>query len=106
MKQWLGPLFFALLLASGAGWLLSVSAEARDVSLQAARALFGFVSSPFILEATVACVGLLIVLSLNEFRRRKDEQDEWVVMEKDELPEAAKLADDAVVAAPASQHDL
>ena len=95
MKRWLGPLFFALLLAVGAGWLLSTSAEARDVSIHALRALFGFVSSPFILEATVCCVGLLIVLTLNEYRRRKDEADEWVVMEREQREESAKLSDEA-----------
>jgi hypothetical protein len=95
MNRWLGPLLFTLLLVGGAGWVLRTSAEARDVSLQALRALFGFVSSPFILEATVASVGLLTVLTLNEYRRKKEEADEWVVMEREQTAESAKNSDDA-----------
>jgi hypothetical protein len=84
MKRWLIPLLFTAALAAAAIWALRESAELRDVSLQAARALFGFCTTPFILEATVACGGLLIVLTLNEYRRKKSESDEWVTMEVDE----------------------
>jgi hypothetical protein len=82
--RWLGTILFSLALVSGALWILVTQIEARDVTFQALRALFGFFTSPFILEASVGCIGLLTVLTINEYRRKKDEADEWVTLQVEE----------------------
>jgi hypothetical protein len=84
MKRWVAPCLFGFILCGAAVVVLVQSAEAREVSLQAARALFGFFTTPFILEATVALMGLITVLTINEYRRKKEEVDEWVVMPKED----------------------
>lgn len=85
MKRLLGPLLFTLPLVMGAGWLLSRSAEAREVTGEAFWALFGFFTTPFVLETSVAVVGLITVLTYNQWRQEKDGA-EWVEME---VPDAA-----------------
>ncbi len=62
--------------------LLLQNATAREVSLQAAAYLFGFVTTPFILEATLALLGLLAVMTYNQWRVSK-EGDGWVVLPED-----------------------
>jgi len=45
--------------------------------------MFGLLSTPFILEGTVAFVGLVAVMTYNQWRVTQD--DGWVIMEvKDE----------------------
>ena len=60
--------------------LLCLSSEARDVGAEAAGLVFTFFSTPFILETSVAVIGLILVLVVNQRRLEKD-KDEWVEME-------------------------
>lgn len=55
------------------------SPTAREVVWQAFTNLFGFFSTPFILEATVAVLGLIAVISYNQWRISRD-GDGWVVL--------------------------
>ncbi len=53
--------------------------ESRDILLTAVMNVFGFFSTPFILETSVALIGLCVVLTLNRWRLLK-EGDGWVYM--------------------------
>jgi hypothetical protein len=85
MKRLLGPLLIFLTFAAGIGFLLSRSAEAREVTSSALSTLFGIVTTPFVLETTVALTGLVVVLTYNQWRLQK-EGDEWVEMEVPNKP--------------------
>ena len=47
------------------------------------RFIAGLISTPFIMEATIAIVSLFIVLTLNAYRREK-EGDDYMTIEVDE----------------------
>lgn len=87
MKALISPRLLAkaagvlVLLALGIALVLQ-NATAREVALQAAANLFGFVTTPFILEATVALFGLIAVMTYNQWRLGK-EGDGWVVLPED-----------------------
>ena len=55
---------------------------AREITLQGAANLFGFVTTPFILEATLALLGLVAVMTYNQWRIHK-EGDGWVILPED-----------------------
>ena len=67
------------------------SADARQVANEAVTLVFTFFTTPFILEPTVAIVGLMTVLVINQ-RRQDREQDEWVEMEVPAKPAPAAEA--------------
>jgi hypothetical protein len=90
MTRWVIPSLLILLLCCGCVLALAQNAEASELVMQAARAMFVFLTTPFILEATVASAGLITVLTLNEYRRKKDAVDEWVIMPKEEKPQEAE----------------
>jgi hypothetical protein len=77
-----------------AGLAIRSQPTAREVVWQGFANLFGFFTTPFILEATVAVLGLIAVMTYNQWRISK-EGDGWVY-----LPEPGaddKPADPAVV---------
>ena len=59
--------------------LFVTSATAREVAFETFRTLFGIFSTPFILEATVALIGIFIVLAIARWRVEK-EGDGWVYL--------------------------
>jgi hypothetical protein len=60
---------------------------AREVVGDAFAGLFGFFTTPFILEISVALIGLITVVSYNQWRLSQ-EGDGWVTLpESDESPE-------------------
>ncbi|RBP47389.1 hypothetical protein DES53_101186 [Roseimicrobium gellanilyticum] len=66
----------------GVGALAAVlvfSEAAREVAFTTMRSLFGIVTTPFLLESTVALLALFIVLAINKHRLDK-EGDGWVYM--------------------------
>ncbi len=63
------------------------SPTASEVVWQAAANFFGLVTTPFILEATVALLGLTAVMTYNQWRISK-EGDGWVVLPEDEKKNA------------------
>jgi len=65
--------------------------EIGEVARQGVAYLFTFLTTPFVLEATTALIGLLVVFAING-RRIAREGDGWVVMEVkvDDAPAAAE----------------
>lgn len=59
--------------------VLLFSPSAREVVGDTVRLLFAIFTTPFILESTVALLGLFIVLAINK-RRLEKEGDGWVYM--------------------------
>jgi hypothetical protein len=61
---------------------------AREVVGEAFAGLFGFFTTPFILEASVALLGLITVVTYNQWRINRD-GDGWVTLEETD-PQSAK----------------
>jgi hypothetical protein len=61
---------------------------ARELIAKSIMTLAGWLATPFVLESSTAILGLVIVLTYNEWRRRQD-GPEWVEME---VKETAALA--------------
>jgi hypothetical protein len=62
--------------------LVRRSPTAREVVWTGVTNLFGFFTTPFVLEASLAVFGLLAVVTWNEWRRQQD-GDEWVYLPAD-----------------------
>ncbi|MDZ4287360.1 MAG: hypothetical protein U0984_05350 [Prosthecobacter sp.] len=90
---WLPPLLFIAAIVAGLVTACYASETAREVLAKAVMNIVGAVSTPFILEATVAVVGLCVVLAFNQWRLHK-EGDGWVYLAQTE-PDAASLAEGA-----------
>lgn len=71
---------------AGYAVLLMFNPTAREVSRETAQVLFSIFSTPFILEATFALIGIFIVLGINHWRLGK-EGDGWVYMATQENDE-------------------
>lgn len=69
------------------GWLMRTNQVANEVITGALGLLASIFTTPFILEASLALMGLVIVLTYNQYRRDCDDKDEWVLMPKTEAPE-------------------
>lgn len=69
------------------GALLALNATAREVVTETTRMLFAIVTTPFILEGTVAILGVFVVLGINHWRMSK-EGDGWVYLATQE-PDAS-----------------
>lgn len=80
MRRLIGPTFFTLVFLGIVIGVLSVSTEAQEVAGEAFWNIFRFFTTPFILELSVAVMGLLIVMTYNQWKRSKD-APEWVEME-------------------------
>jgi hypothetical protein len=89
-RPWIGPLVLVLLGLAGAGWLLWSNAEAREIAVESAFLLFTVLTTPFVLETSVALFGLAAVITYNQWRLSR-EGDEWVEMEV-RTPEESKEA--------------
>ena len=90
MKALLTPkrLLQALLIVIGIiGITLAVrqNPTAREVVRDAFAGLFGFFTTPFILEASVAIGGLIAVVTYNQWRINR-EGDGWVTLSDPEPP--------------------
>jgi len=77
---WVEPLVWSLVFVAGIAIAAVVNESAREVILQGVGYLFTFFSTPFVLEASVAFIGLCVVFIINS-RRIEKEGDGWVVME-------------------------
>ncbi|MDZ4401999.1 hypothetical protein [Prosthecobacter sp.] len=77
---WLESLLWSAVIAVAVGIAAYVSETAREVMMQGLAYLFAFMTTPFILEATAAFVGLCVVIAINN-RRLEREGDGWVEME-------------------------
>lgn len=56
---------------------------ARELLAKSAMTIVGWLSTPFILESSAAIVGIVVVLTYNEWRSRND-GPEWVEMHVEE----------------------
>lgn len=83
---WLEPLVWSLVMVALFITAACLSAEVREVLLQGAAYLFTFFSTPFVLEASTAFIGLCVVMIINN-RRIAKEGDGWVVMEVRKEPD-------------------
>jgi hypothetical protein len=80
IRRHLGSLIWIVIVMTTIGVVLKNNATAREIAGEGFAILFGFFTTPFILESSTAVVGLLILLQWNQWQRRKD-GDEWVEME-------------------------
>ena len=85
-RRWIGPLVIALLMLAGAGYVVWTSPEAREVVTESVFLLFTVFTTPFILETSVALMGLAAVITYNQWRLSR-EGDEWVEMEVPDVKE-------------------
>lgn len=88
-RWWLSPLLFTLALVTGVVIVCKVSDTAREVLAKAVMMVAGALATPFILESSIAIVGLVVVLVINQWRLQKD-GDGWVYLAKTE-PDAASV---------------
>lgn len=79
-RWWLETLIWSLAFVVAVGVAAYVNDTAREVVAQGLAYLFAFFTTPFILEASVAIIGLCIVFIINS-RRIEREGDGWVEME-------------------------
>lgn len=79
-REWLEPLLWSSALIIAFIVAACVNEEIGEVARQGLAYLFTFLTTPFVLEATTALVGLFVVLAINA-RRIAREGDGWVMME-------------------------
>lgn len=89
-RWWLETLIWSLAFVVAAAVAAYFNDTAREVLGQGLAYLFAFLTTPFILEASVAIIGLCIVFAVNS-RRIEREGDGWVEMEVQDKTEAKPL---------------
>jgi hypothetical protein len=67
---------------------MRTTAEANEVIIGTLGLLLSLFTSPFFLEASVAFIGLTLVLAYNQYMVGQESKDEWVLMPKDPLDDA------------------
>ncbi|MBB5039896.1 hypothetical protein [Prosthecobacter dejongeii] len=86
-RWWVSPLLFTATLITATVIVCKVSDTAREVLAKAVMMVAGALATPFILESSIAIVGLVVVVAINQWRLQK-EGDGWVYLAKTE-PDAA-----------------
>lgn len=89
-RWWFTPVIFTLGLIMALTIVWQVSEVAREVLAKAIMTLFGAMATPFVLETSIALLGLCIVIAYNQWRLTK-EGDGWVYLAQTE-PDAASVA--------------
>lgn len=84
-RRWLAPLAWSIAAVAAVLVLLWLSPTAREVVGESSLTVFQIVTAPFILETSLALLGLCIVMAINHYRQEKD-GDGWVYLEKREVP--------------------
>ena len=84
---WLEPVLWTLAFVIAAVVAAVVNETAREIAVQGLAYLFAFITTPFVLEASAAFIGLCVVFAING-RRIAKEGDGWVVMEVKKPDEA------------------
>jgi len=87
LRRIAGPAIITILVGTALIYAISQSPDLREVAGEASWMVFSFFTSPFILESSVALLGLIIVVSWNQWRIRK-EGDGWVDMVPEKAPPA------------------
>ncbi len=89
-RWWLAPLLYGTVALAALGLVLGFSATAREVVARAVSMLVGALATPFILETVTAITGLVLVITINQWRLNR-EGDGWVYLAKTE-PDADSVA--------------
>lgn len=79
-REWLEPLIWSSALIGAFITAACLNEDIAEVAKQGLAYLFTFVTTPFVLEATTAFIGLCVVFAINN-RRIAREGDGWVLME-------------------------
>ena len=79
-RWWLEPLIWTVSFAIAISVAAYLNETAREIVMQGLAYLFAFLTTPFVLEASAAFIGLCIVFVINN-RRIEREGDGWVEME-------------------------
>lgn len=87
---WLTPLLSTVVLIIGLAVAWNVNETAREIIAKGIMTLAGTLATPFILESSIALVGLAIVITINQWRLHR-EGDGWVYLAQTE-PDAASVA--------------
>lgn len=98
-RSWLPTVIVSLVVLVGMIVLLKTNETAREVAGQSALSVFQILTTPFILETSLALLGLCLVIAINHYRQEKD-GDEWVYLEQKTPVPNAESNDD-----PPHRHD-
>lgn len=82
-RGWIAPVAWSISAVVALAVLLRVSPTAREVVGETALTVFQVLTSPFVLETSLAIAGLCIVMAINHHRQQK-EGDGWVYLQKQE----------------------
>ncbi len=82
---WLETLIWSLAFVVAVAVAAYINETVREIVGQGLAYLFAFFTTPFILEASVAIIGLLLVFIVNSCRIER-EGDGWVEMEVKDTP--------------------
>ncbi|MBL9115331.1 MAG: hypothetical protein JNJ83_10030 [Verrucomicrobiaceae bacterium] len=80
MKRFSGWFLFVVALVAAFAWAYKTQPSFREVVVGGFGLLASVFTSPFILEATLAVIGLVIVMTYNQRKLDKEGKDEWVEM--------------------------
>ncbi len=86
-RWWITPLVISLGTVAAITYAWQSSDAAKEILAKSFFTIAGTLATPFILESSIAILGLVAVLSYNEWRREKD-GPEWVEMEVPTKPSA------------------
>lgn len=98
LRRFLVPLIWTLLIVAGLTMVLVLSETAREVTLDSLKLVFTLVTTPFILETTVASLFLLGLLAYNRWRLHK-EGDGWVYLMTQEAGEGSSAQTHSMILA-------
>lgn len=79
-REWLEPVLWSSAVLIAFIVAACVNEDIGEVARQGVAYLFTFLTTPFVLEATTALVGIFVVFAINH-RRIAREGDGWVLME-------------------------
>ena len=78
-RPWIKPLLWSLAAILGTAIVCWRVPTAREVIGETALTVFQVLTTPFILELTVAFLGVCAVITINQWRLDRD-KDEWVTL--------------------------
>ncbi len=82
-RIWAWALLFVLAVPTLVTLIWNSHETARELLAKSIMTLAGWLATPFILESSAAIVGIIVVLTYNEWRSRQDGPD-WVEMHVEE----------------------
>lgn len=92
-RAWLTPLTWSLTGIIAVVILFRINDTAREIFSETAVTVLQVLTTPFIMEASLALLGLCVVMAINRYRELK-EGDEWVYLEQKAASADKTAADD------------